>query len=80
MFGEEVMNVSVDMINCGYADFIGSDAHSFTQRNTDMLSCFEEYPYDADMELVMKAAQENGKYILEDRVYFPKRKKNMGEL
>ena len=80
MFGEEVMNVSVDMINCGYADFIGSDAHSITHRNTDMLSCFEEYPYDADVELVMKAAQENGKYILEDRVYFPKRKKNMGEL
>lgn len=80
MFGEEVMNVAVDMLNCGYVDFFGSDAHSIMQRNTDMMSCFEEYPFDVDMELLMKAATENGKYILDDRIYFPRRKKYLQDL
>lgn len=73
MFGEDSMDVSCDMLSSGFVDFFGSDAHSINGRNTDMLSCFEMYPEDVDMDLLVKAATQNAQCIIEDSQYIPKR-------
>ncbi len=79
-FGDEVMDVSCKMLEAGYVDFVGSDAHRINIRNTDMLSMFDEYPYtftDEHLDLISKI---NPRYIINDEKFYPKRKKYMQEL
>jgi protein-tyrosine phosphatase len=78
-FGDEELQISTQMINCGFADFIGSDAHSNVGRNTEIGVLFEDYPYSCDMDLVELAACENPKFILKDGIYVPKRKKYLAK-
>lgn len=74
-FGEKEMLISTRMINCGFADFIGSDAHSTVGRNTEISALFDDYPIECDIDFVEIAAKENPIYILKDGIYVPKRKK-----
>lgn len=66
MFGEEVQDFAERMINCGFADFFGSDAHDLRFRNTDMSYCFENFPYGIDEEVVEKALYVNPRKIIKD--------------
>ncbi len=77
MFGSAEAEIACAMLNNGYADFVGSDAHSLLRRNPDMLSLFEEYPYDTDSDLLKRAAIDNPQYILSDREFFPIRYQKM---
>lgn len=52
MFGSNVRKFAERMINRGYADFVGSDAHDLMMRNTDMGFCFNNYSDDVNMELL----------------------------
>lgn len=79
-FGETEMSISTEMINFGFVDFIGSDAHSNVGRNTEISTLFDEYPEECDMDLVLNAACNNPKFILEDGIYVPKRKKYLTKL
>lgn len=73
-FGEAEGDVAAAMLNNGYVDFIGSDAHDLFSRNTDMRACIEMYPKYINMEAVEKAAVSNPHFILEDKPFFPERK------
>ena len=73
MFGEEEADVACEMLNKGYGDFIGSDAHSLFSRNTDMFACIDAYPEFIDAELLHKAAVDNPQFILQDKKYVPLR-------
>ncbi len=79
-FGDAELRISTEMINCGFADFIGSDAHGAVGRNTDMASMIDDYPYECDTSLLEKAAKSNPEYILKDRLFIPNRKKYMSKL
>ncbi len=79
-FGEQEMNISCKMLEAGYVDFIGSDAHRVSLRNTDMLSFFEEYPYSISREELLKISALNATAIVNDTVFSPNRKKYMAEL
>lgn len=79
-FGDRELQISTQMINCGFADFIGSDAHSNMGRNTEISVLLEEYPVECDMEQVENAACKNPLYILENGIYVPKRKKYLVDL
>lgn len=74
MFGEAEGDVAAAMLNNGYVDFIGSDAHDLFSRNADMRACIEMYPRYINMEAVEKAAVSNPRFILEDKPFFPERK------
>lgn len=74
-FGEMEALISTRMINCGFADFIGSDAHSSRGRNTEISALLDDYPDECDMDLLQLAAQKNPQFILNNGVYVPKRKK-----
>lgn len=74
MFGEEESIAALRMLNGGYVDFVGSDAHRIHVRNTDMAYCFEAYPSSANMSLLRKAVEENPEFILNDEKYIPNRK------
>ena len=54
------------MINYGFADFVGSDAHDIRIRNTDMEFCFENYPDDIKEEVMRKALLSNPLKIIAD--------------
>ncbi len=73
MFGDEEAAIACGMLNKGYADFIGSDAHGLFSRNTDLYACMEMYPEFINEELLRKAAVENPQVILNDKPYSPKR-------
>lgn len=73
MFGLAEENVSCALLNSGYVDFFGSDAHNIYGRNTDMAICIEDYPEYIDLNAVKKAAVDNPAYILEDKLYVPER-------
>ena len=79
-FGDMEMNVACKMLEAGYVDFFGSDAHSIAIRNTDMISCFDEFPYFITTEEIDKIAMDNPLVILNDGIYKPKRKKLIQEL
>ena len=79
-FGEGEMRVSCNMINCGFVDFIGSDAHRINMRNTNMAFSIEGYPESVDMDVIRKAALVNPKVILNDSEYIPERKKYITKL
>lgn len=66
MFGSKVQSFAEKMINRGFADFIGSDAHDLMMRNTDMEYCFENYPEDINRELLEKALSINPIKIIND--------------
>ncbi len=65
-FGEEVKLFAERMINSGYADFVGSDAHDLRMRNTDMEFCFENYSDYINMRLLEKAYSENPLKLIND--------------
>lgn len=73
MFGEMEADVACEMMNKGYGDFIGSDAHSLFSRNTDLFACIDMYPEFVDAHLLEKAAVDNPQFILNDKKYVPKR-------
>lgn len=73
MFGAAEEGVSCSMINNGYMDFIGSDAHDPYARNTDISGCIENYPEFVDLNAVKRAALDNPLYILEDKKFSPER-------
>ena len=43
------------MINKGFVDFIGSDAHDLMARNTDIEGCFDDYSDEINMTFLNKA-------------------------
>lgn len=72
MFGSKVRKFAERMINKGYADFAGSDAHDLMMRNTDMDFCFNNYSDDIDMDLLKIAYSTNPLKLIKDepiRVY-----------
>ena len=73
MFGRREAEISCGMLNSGYVDFIGSDAHDLFSRNTDIYDCMEMYPEFIDEVLLKKAAVFNPKVILNDEPYSPER-------
>ena len=66
MFGPKVQRFAERMINKGYADFVGSDAHDLMVRNTDMEDCFIHYSDDVDMELLEVACSVNPLKLLKN--------------
>lgn len=74
-FGEESQVAALRLLNSGYADFVGSDAHRAVGRDTNMRFCFERYPERADMELLKKAACDNAECIINDEAFMPYRAK-----
>lgn len=70
-FGEASEEIACDMLNRGYVDFIGSDAHDMFSRNTDIRECMEFYPSFLNEDLIYKAAVENPMVIIEDLKYNP---------
>ncbi|MGN0526206.1 MAG: tyrosine-protein phosphatase [Acutalibacteraceae bacterium] len=42
-FGAEVENTALRMLEYGFVDFVGSDAHNINRRNTELSRCFEEF-------------------------------------
>lgn len=73
MFGIAEEGVSCAMINNGFADFIGSDAHDSYARNTDISGCIEQYPEFVDLNAVKRATLENAVNIIEDKAFYPER-------
>ena len=70
MFGSRVRRFAERMINKGYADFVGSDAHDLMMRNTDMDFCFNNYSDDINMELLKTAYSTNPlKLIKDEQIY-----------
>lgn len=59
MFGDITAEFALKMIKGGFVDFIGSDAHDIRIRNTDLSFCFENYPYETDVEFLNKASYVN---------------------
>lgn len=66
MFGYKVRVFAERMINTGYADFVGSDAHDLIMRNTDMGFCFSNYSDDVNMALLEKAYSTNALKLIKD--------------
>ncbi len=77
LFGIAEEGISCAMINNGFADFIGSDAHDAYARNTDISGCIEQYPEFVDLNAVKRAALENPNCILENREFSPERYGNL---
>lgn len=65
MFGSKVKYFAEKMINNGYADFIGSDAHDLMMRNTDMAFCLENYD-DVNAENLDRMLRTNPMKIIND--------------
>ena len=65
MFGERVQDFSLHMLECGFVDFVGSDAHDAAMRNTDMEFCLDDVP-SALGDLLHKAMCENPLAIIND--------------
>ena len=70
-FGEAEQEIACSMLNKGYVDFIGSDAHSLRSRNTDLDACVKYYPDFLNEALFYKAAVENPQAIINDSPYKP---------
>lgn len=66
MFGEEVQEFAVRMIDCGFADFFGSDAHDLRFRNTDISFCLDNFPFGLNDEIIEKALFVNPQKIIQD--------------
>lgn len=70
-FGDAAEEIACDMLNRGYVDFIGSDAHDLDSRNTDLRECMEFYPSFLNEDLLYKAFVENPEIIINDLQYKP---------
>ena len=66
MFGDDVQDFAERMINCGFADFFGSDAHDLRFRNTDISFCLENTPFGLDEDVLEKALFINPQKIIKD--------------
>ena len=66
MFGDEVQEFAERMINRGFADFIGSDAHDLRRRNTDISFSLENYPYGMNEDVLEKILFTNPEKIIKD--------------
>lgn len=73
MFGRDARLLSTRMLERGFVDFIGSDAHMLDGRNTDMQFCFERYPDDIDERLLDIACFENPLKMMKDEQIKPHR-------
>ncbi len=80
VFGDKEAYVACEMLNCGFVDFVGSDAHDLRMRNTDILSCLDMYPEELNLDLFRKAACDNPQFILKDGVYTPRRLEHIENL
>ena len=80
VFGDREAYVACEMLNCGFVDFIGSDAHDLRMRNTDIIANFEMYPDELNMDLLKKAACDNPEFILKDGLYKPQRLEHIENL
>ncbi len=80
VFGDREAYVACEMLNCGFVDFVGSDAHDLRMRNTDILSCLEMYPEELNIDLFKKAACYNPEFILKDGLYKPQRLEHIENL
>ncbi|MEE1503085.1 MAG: CpsB/CapC family capsule biosynthesis tyrosine phosphatase [Acutalibacteraceae bacterium] len=65
MFGSRVKSFAEKMINKGYADFIGSDAHDLMMRNTDIDFCLDNYE-ELDTENLERILYTNPMKIIND--------------
>ena len=66
VFGAEIQDFAVEMLNNGLVSFVGSDAHDYRGRNTDIALCLKELPDDCDVEFLNKALYDNPIYIVKD--------------
>ena len=76
-FGEAAEDIACNMLNRGYVDFIGSDAHDLHSRNTDLYECMTYYPLFINEDLIYKATVENPEVIINDIKYSPLRLDDM---
>ena len=67
MFGDLTARFALKMLKGGFVDFIGSDAHDIRSRNTDMMFCFDRYPYDVNESVLHKAACLNPLKVIENK-------------
>lgn len=67
MFGVDVQDFAERMVNLGFCDFIGSDAHDVRRRNTDISFCLDNSPYGLNEEALDKALFVNPQYIIKDK-------------
>lgn len=73
MFGSNSRDFSLRMLDRGFADFIGSDAHALRSRNTDLEYCFSFYPNEISTRLLDIACFENPEKLLKDEQITPNR-------
>ncbi len=73
MFGAKVQKFAEKMINRGFADFVGSDAHDLRMRNTDMGFCFDNYSDEINFEMLEKAYGINSLKLIQDVQIMPER-------
>ena len=73
MFGEEVQYFAEKMINRGFADFIGSDAHDLRSRNTDIEYCMDYYSDYINEAVLERAFTENPVKIIKNEPIQPER-------
>ena len=66
MFGSKTREFAEKMLNLGYVDFVGSDAHGLMSRNTDMMWCFKHCSDDIDLGLLNVACEVNPLKIIKD--------------
>lgn len=78
MFGERIQVFALRMLEYGFVDFVGSDAHGAAIRNTDMAFCLNEVP-SALGELLHKAMCENPLAIINDEALKVNRLKHFAE-
>ena len=80
LFGGREGEVALTLLNTGYVDFIGSDAHRAHGRNTNMASLLRRYPESTDRELVRLAASRNPRVLLHDEPLTPTRLGHLSDL
>lgn len=79
-FGSMEQAVSSQMLNCGFCDFIGSDAHRRNGRNTDIGSLLDVCAFDLNEEYLENTATLTAENILNDTSFVPLRKKYLNKL
>ncbi len=67
MFGSEAQHFAEKMIYKNFADFIGSDAHDFNMRNTDIDFCFGQYSDEINVLLLGKTWKNNALQLIDDK-------------
>jgi protein-tyrosine phosphatase len=80
VFGEYEASVALKMLLCGYADFLGSDAHDLRWRNTDMYVFLRDYPEAVSDEVLEKILFENPQRVVNNEPIKPKRLKSLLDL